>query len=405
MPVTVKGTPTDLGDLAAMLGACAGRKVSIDATSGRISREAGDPPASGKPMIDRIDNLVGATENLVITVGRNQAGITLDSFSRREINLSDVEKFPASPPAGSPSATTRCEVLIHILAEYKQAMHAGRLTGPEGFPEAHQAGYDAQTEWRKAAGQEGPCHGNTFEPPNKGVGSYCNGSKTTVTLDELGHIMGVTPAEPPKTPPPSTTETKSKCFITTAALGSEVHEVLAPLHRFRDDVVKQTRSGRRLFADWDRVYYRFSPAIAAEMDRDPEVRGLIRDVVVVPWINYVRLAVDRPGDWTLTKENRELVEFLSTLRAGLDSWADSIELPRAFDGLGNAAIVGELNIILSVVLPGRGDDYLTGLRARGALPLRVRSEAETAELRTGLSDAGRSEHEIALILDAAQVSP
>jgi hypothetical protein len=400
MPVTFAGSAADLGTLAAMLSECTGATVRIDAATGRLSRDVGGR-ASAQPLLDVLDNLIGAAENLRISVGRNQPGVGFDSYATRTIDLDDLERLSPTTPGAAPTATTRCEALIHILAEYKFALHKGNLIGDAGFDDAHAEGLAAQTRWRTANGQAGPAHGNTL------VGRtltfyYCDGSTTEIDFDETAGIDRVRNNPPPPTPPPAPPgplpAPQRRCLIATAAYGTEVDEVLAPFRSFRDEIARDTRWGRRFFDRYEDVYYRFSPAIAEQMERDPEIRELVRDVFVVPWMSYLELAFARPTDWRLDADNRELAAFLGQLRAGFEQWADLVELPEAFDGLTNDEVVAELDILLGVVLKERGRAYLERLRRLGVLPLRAEAP-ERQRLARDLRARGRAEAEIELILE------
>jgi hypothetical protein len=401
MPVTFSGSAADLGTLAQMLSECTGTTVQIDAATGRMSRTAGGR-ASAQSLLDVLDNLIGAAENLRVSVGRSQFGVGFDSYAKRTIDLDDLERLSPTRPDAAPSATTRCEVLIHIFAEYKFALHKGNLTGDAGFEEAHAAGVAAQTTWRMANGQAGPAHGNVLDGATLTF-YYCDGSMTVVEFDETAGISRIRNIPPPPTPPPPPPgplpAPQQRCLIATAAYGAaEVDEVLAPFRAFRDEVARDTRWGRRFFDRYEDVYYRFSPAIAEQMERDPEVRELIREVFVIPWMSYLGLAFARPSDWRLDADNRELAAFLEQLRAGLEQWADLVELPEAFDGLTDDEIVAELDILLGLVLKERGPAYLERLRTLGALPLRAEAE-ERRRLAQELQARGRSSAEIELILD------
>jgi hypothetical protein len=194
MAVTFEGSAADLASFADMLSHCAGRHVAIDA-AGRMARDPGNPPAAGQPLIDVLDNLIGAAENLVIHIGRHQHGVLFDSYPRRTIDLDDIEAFPPTPPPFAPGATTRCELLIHVLAEYKHAMHAGHLAGHgrEGYDAAHAAGTAAQSALRSAAGQAGAAHGQDVIPGKDHIAAFrhCDGSRTYFNYDETGKLIDV----------------------------------------------------------------------------------------------------------------------------------------------------------------------------------------------------------------------
>src|SRR2546425_979750 len=71
---------------------------------------------------------------------------------------------------------------------------------------------------------------------------------------------------------------------------------VAFLRGVRDDILRQTEWGRKFFDEFWEQYYRISPPIAEEMERDPALRDVMRWSIVTPWISYMRLLVARP-DW------------------------------------------------------------------------------------------------------------
>jgi hypothetical protein len=200
-----------------------------------------------------------------------------------------------------------------------------------------------------------------------------------------------------ETPAPGSKK-KSRCLVATAAYGSSVDTELAPLRAFRDRVARETRWGREFFERYESVYYRFSPEIAERMRADEETRELVKDVFVVPWVNYFTLALRRPSDWTFRADNTELAAFVEELRAGFERWGEFVELPRDVGSLDPEEAVAELNLVLDYVLRGRGGPYLDELVEQGELPLRYADEDERSALLDALERAGRTPDEIERIL-------
>lgn len=71
---------------------------------------------------------------------------------------------------------------------------------------------------------------------------------------------------------------KEKCFIATAAYGSESAPDVVTLRRFRDVRLACSRAGRSFIA----LYARFSPQLAAAVARRPTVRRLVQRVILRP---------------------------------------------------------------------------------------------------------------------------
>ncbi|MBM4397609.1 MAG: hypothetical protein FJ087_18215 [Deltaproteobacteria bacterium] len=69
-----------------------------------------------------------------------------------------------------------------------------------------------------------------------------------------------------------------RCFVATAAMGSDAAAEVEALRAFRDRVLLRTAAGRALVA----AYYRLSPPLAAWIACHPAARRLVRDLVVVP---------------------------------------------------------------------------------------------------------------------------
>jgi hypothetical protein len=211
---------------------------------------------------------------------------------------------------------------------------------------------------------------------------------------EAKHPPASTPVSPPSGPAP-----KSSCFIATAAYGSPNAAEVQFLRELRDLTLRKTDWGSRFFDEYWSYYYRISPAIAAEMDRDPTFRTLMRWSIVTPWMNYLRLLVARPVHWNLDNVDPELRTFLEFMRTGMEKWLAEIDVPQTFAGRGAAEVVAELNIALGLILRDKEKRraYLNHLLANGSLPLRP-SLCEEAALRGALRAAGRTEQEIRTIL-------
>jgi hypothetical protein len=203
----------------------------------------------------------------------------------------------------------------------------------------------------------------------------------------------VPPVGPPVAPP------HTGCFIASAAYGSPFAPEVQILREIRDNVVREMDWGRKFFDTYWKHYYRISPAIAEEMQRDPELRKTIRWSIVEPWTYYMKLLLSRP-DWDRVDFNKlepPLRDFLAQLRKDMDSWLGAIEIPTGYSHLDPIEAVKELNVILTFIRRTGGLEYLDDLVQRGQLPLRYGPHQE-AELLARLSQAGRRPEEIERIL-------
>jgi len=80
------------------------------------------------------------------------------------------------------------------------------------------------------------------------------------------------------------------CFIVSAAAGAPDSAEVLRLKQLRDRVVRSTRLGGQLLDAIYRDYYRFSPRIAIEVRRDPELREGVLKFAVRPLIAWYSLA-------------------------------------------------------------------------------------------------------------------
>lgn len=190
------------------------------------------------------------------------------------------------------------------------------------------------------------------------------------------------------------------CFIATAAYGSDSAPEVKFLQDFRDNVLRRTRWGHKFFQELWKHYYHISPPISQEMDRDPELRRVIRWAIVDPWLNYIKLMMSRPDFKALNLDGLDpkLREFLVLFQGASDKWLEGIELPKSFKGRDPKEAIDELNIVVGLVLlPTAGRAYLKDLHKNRELPLHYPKEDE-AGLKHALTQAGRTEEEIRLIL-------
>lgn len=102
------------------------------------------------------------------------------------------------------------------------------------------------------------------------------------------------PQEPPEEDPPGDAEIEitrikdSRCFIATAAYGSELAPPVQFLREFRDDVVLQSRF-KRMFEGILDSYYTISPPIADLMRRNKPFKFLMKYVIVWPFVATAKI--------------------------------------------------------------------------------------------------------------------
>jgi hypothetical protein len=94
--------------------------------------------------------------------------------------------------------------------------------------------------------------------------------------------------------PPETTGNGPDCFIVSATTGSEVSAENVRLMALRDRVMRATAIGTELLDAIYRDYYSFSPAIAAELAEDDELRDQVLRTCVRPllaWYGLIEVMV------------------------------------------------------------------------------------------------------------------
>ncbi len=91
-------------------------------------------------------------------------------------------------------------------------------------------------------------------------------------------------------PPNQLGYTYDKCFIATAALGSELSGPVRMLREFRDKTLMRSRYAPE-FKDILRVYYRFAPHVAEKMEQDEFSRQIVKYLVAWPAVIVITACV------------------------------------------------------------------------------------------------------------------
>lgn len=129
------------------------------------------------------------TAAITYNAGRSQARCLVDSFDSNNVDLDDLEKVLETAPEGNPSATTRCQVIKHFLAErwYK-------ATHPDAeFRECHEAGHTGENEIRGEGSQANLGERRLVQSDGTWtVETTYNGNAETWTLDANSNITSVT---------------------------------------------------------------------------------------------------------------------------------------------------------------------------------------------------------------------
>jgi hypothetical protein len=191
---------------------------------------------------------------------------------------------------------------------------------------------------------------------------------------------------------------KAKCFVASAAYGSPLEPEVELLRRFRDDVLRKTRTGAEFFEDFYRHYDQVGSVVVERMQADPRITEVVRWALVMPIVHQLDLALRFP-DADLDEVEEPWRSFLEETRDFLERWAGAVEVPESFDGLSPSAAAAEIELVLRYFFrtgASRGA-YLDRLSAGGQLPLRA-EDPEAGRIASRLRASGRSERDIGRIV-------
>jgi len=82
---------------------------------------------------------------------------------------------------------------------------------------------------------------------------------------------------------PSANAGPARCFIATAAYGSELAPPVQFLREFREDIVLRSRF-KKGFESILEIYYKFSPAIAKQMKKHKALKYTMKYLIVWPFV-------------------------------------------------------------------------------------------------------------------------
>jgi len=185
----IRGPRAD--DLARMIAKCACVEAVVGASGNvSISEPLRLPEGCSKTFNSLLKNIIDSRNDVEVTTVHGD-DICVDAFNgggRQSADVEDFEGLPENPAPGHPNATTRCQILIHMLAE---AFHGANNAGkPEGnYGPSHDAGKQAENSYREDKGQTGNVveHGG---PAGDLVTDYDDGHQDTYHYSN--------PAQPPE---------------------------------------------------------------------------------------------------------------------------------------------------------------------------------------------------------------
>jgi len=130
-----------------------------------------------------------------------------------------------------------------------------------------------------AGGDSGSCH---LDEDNNIVALHFAGSPLVSIACKIGNVINALQIDV-ITPPPA-----SRCFIATAAFGSELDTHVQFLRAFRDEVVlKSLMKGQ--FETLLRFYYFLSPPLANKMRQNRAVRDIVKYSIVYPVVGLSKV--------------------------------------------------------------------------------------------------------------------
>jgi hypothetical protein len=108
----------------------------------------------------------------------------------------------------------------------------------------------------------------------------------------------------------------STCLIATATLGSPDHPGVLYLQNLRQELYEGSRLARTFINAVNRVYYSFSPSVARRLENDPTAREAVRQTIVQPVLEIVRVT-DRLSTVSTRGGREAALILLFTLEAVL----------------------------------------------------------------------------------------
>jgi hypothetical protein len=147
---------------------------------------------------------------------------------------------------------------------------------------ANNLGYTGALAWRY----------QDYKNPDGVLQTVLNFANTRPTIQSS---TGTANPSTGSTNPSSTGTTKKGCFIATAALDSEIHPHVQFLREYRDKVLLKSSHKKQFksILDW---YYKFSPPVAEAMNRDKNLKQVIKYMVVYPIVISLKILVKLVGN-------------------------------------------------------------------------------------------------------------
>lgn len=198
------------------------------------------------------------------------------------------------------------------------------------------------------------------------------------------------------------------CLISSTTQNTFIAEDVQILRNFRDQILKQTKSGRLLFNKFYEKFSNISLNIMDEMEKDPQIQGVVKWAIANPIVNYLKIAYKFPDSSFETLEE-PWKSFLFEMQKDIENWAigcliyiieeSNIDIKEYLNERSAEEISVEINLLLSYVYrsPQAKKKCLDLLEKANIIPLHANSE-EKKRITEKLAKLGRSKTEIERII-------
>jgi hypothetical protein len=170
------------------------------------------------------------------------------------------------------------------------------------------------------------------------------------------------------------------CFIVSAASGSASSKEVEALQQIRNQLLRPNRIGHLIEHRIYAAYMRFSPQVAQAIERSSELRWLILEIIVRPFIVFLALTRDYAFETQNRRQLRSTIERfrerllerytwaeLSELSGLIASWASrlrsppdpviAVQPPRSWQGVNAEGVLDYLSATINAAVPN--DPYIT----------------------------------------------
>jgi hypothetical protein len=155
-----------------------------------VQQSMADSPTLRRLITD-IGNDRDPRHAITANLGRRQPGVLIDSFGNGQVDLDDLDHFPAAPSALNPNEMTLGEQIVHILAERRAAQTSA---APTAFAPAHATATRAHNQYRAERGQPAEISAvaqRTAGGGLRGTTRYTDGTSQEIEFDADGNIVGM----------------------------------------------------------------------------------------------------------------------------------------------------------------------------------------------------------------------